>query len=235
MTDYTQSGEGRGTAEIESDIERTRNRMGDGIDAIGEKLSPERIKQQAKAAVSRKTRAAGAGLWRTAKENPVPTAIVALGLTLLFKARSKHNGGNGYTRQALYDEGGDGLASRAGEAVSHAAHETGDKVSQVAHGAAEKAKRTGVTLKSFFENNPVIAGAGVVVLGAAVGALLPSTEKENQLMGHARDELVRGAKNVATQAQDTLKDKLSESGSQTQPQSQFNQSQGGGHGTSQRQ
>ena len=245
MTDFTQGGEGRRTAEIESDIERTRNRMGDGIEAIGEKLRPERIKQQAKAAVSRKTREAGASLWRTAKDNPVPTAIVALGLTLLFKARSKqHNGngfGNGYARQDLYEEGGEGMkeraqefAGRAGETVSHVAHETADKFSQVAHGAAEKAKNTGVTLKSFFQNNPVIAGAGVVVVGAAVGALLPSTEKENKIMGHARDELVRGAKNVATQAQDTLKEKMSEAGTQNQQQNQFNQSQGGGYGTQQR-
>ena len=84
--------------------------------------------------------------------------------------------------------------------------------------AGEKVKSTGVTLKSFFERNPVIAGAGAVVIGAAVGALLPSTEKENKLMGHTRDELVREAKQVASQAQDTVKD-------------QFNQSRGGSYGT----
>jgi len=183
------------TAAIESDIERTRNRMGEGIEAIGEKLRPERIKQQAKDAVSRKTREAGASLWRTAKENPVPTAIVALGLTMLFKARSKQrNGGEGVTERAQE------LAERAGEKVSH-----------VAHDAANKAKRTGSTLQNFFERNPVIAGAGVVVIGAAVGALLPTTEKENEIMGHARDELVQQAKGVASQAQDTLNEKLSES------------------------
>jgi hypothetical protein len=218
MTDYMHPGESRRTAEIESDIERTRNRMGEGIDAIGEKLRPERLKQQAKQAVSRKTREAGASLWRTAKENPVPTAIVALGLTLLMKARSKQHNGDGYARQGMYEEeGGEGVKEKAQELAGRA----GEKVSHVAHGAAEKAKNTGVTLKSFFEDNPVIAGAGVVVLGAAIGALLPGTEKENRIMGPARDELVREAKNVATQAQETVKEKLSE--------------QGGGYDTRQRQ
>jgi Protein of unknown function (DUF3618) len=219
MTDYTRAGEGRRTAEIESDIERTRNRMGAGIDAIGEKLRPERLKQQAKQAVSRKTREAGASLWRTAKENPVPTAIVALGLTLLMKARAKQHNGDTYARQGLYEADDEGvkeraqeLAGRAREQVSHVAHDTAEKVSHVAHGAAAKAKNTGVTLKTFFEKNPVIAGAGAVVVGAAVGALLPSTEKENKIMGPARDELVREAKNVATQAQETMKEKLSEQG-----------------------
>jgi len=161
------------TAGIESDIEMTRNRMGEGIEAIGEKFRPERIKQQTKDAVSRKTREAGASLWRTAKENPVPTAIVALGLALLFKARSKQRNGTG---------------------------------ENVAHDTAEKAKRTGHRLQNFFERNPVIAGAGAVVVGAAVGALLPSTEKENRIMGHTRDELVREAKDIASQAQDTFKE-----------------------------
>jgi hypothetical protein len=217
MKDFNQ---GDDTQRIESDIERTRNRMDEGIEAIGEKFRPERIKQQAKDAVSRKTREAGASLWRTAKENPVPTAIVALGLTLLLKAKKKHNG-NGYSQESMYDEnGGEGVKERAQELAGKA----GEKVSNVAHGAAEKAKSTGVTLKSFFERNPVIAGAGAVVIGAAVGALLPSTEKENKLMGHKRDELVREAKHVATQAQDTVKEKLSESSAR-----------GGSYGSQQRQ
>ena len=203
------------TTELESDIERTRDRMGDGIEAIGEKLRPERIKQQAKEAVSRKTREAGASLWRTAKENPVPTAIVALGLTLLFRARKQHNG-NGY------ENGGEGVRERAQEL----AHNAGDKVSNVAHEAAAKARRTGNTLQNFFQDNPVIAGAGAVVLGAAVGALLPGTEKENRMMGHARDEMVREVKNVASQAQDTMKQTLSEN--------QYTQSQGAGYDTRQR-
>ncbi|MFN2572333.1 MAG: DUF3618 domain-containing protein [Gemmatimonadales bacterium] len=233
MTDYNQGGESRRTAAIESDIETTRNRMGEGIEAIGDKFRPERIKQQAKDAVSRKTREAGASLWRTAKENPVPSAIVALGLTLLFKARSKKHNGNGYSLESMYDENSsEGVKEKAQEFAGKAS----EKVSHVAHGAAEKAKSTGITLKSFFQNNPVIAGAGVIVLGAAVGALLPSTEKENKIMGHKRDELVREAKHVASKAQDTMKETLAEHGSSNQQSSsqqsnQFTQSQGGGYGT----
>jgi hypothetical protein len=102
MTDYTRSPasggdeaseEMRGTrnpAEIESEIRRTRDRMGEEIEAIGEKLSPGRITQRAKQAVSRKTRETGRGLWRTARENPVPTALVALGVSMLLRTRNKH-------------------------------------------------------------------------------------------------------------------------------------------------
>lgn len=195
MTDFMEATPPR-TAELENEIHRTRNRMGQEIEAIGEKFRPERIKQRAKAAVSRK----GANLFRTAKENPLPTALVALGLTMLFKARNKHQ---------VQD-----VTSAAREKVSHAAEQVG-----------EKARRTSTKLEQFFESNPIIAGAGVVVLGAAVGALIPETRKEREIMGRARDDMVERAKNVAHHAQSAIEQKMSESGTQgsetqTQGQSQ---------------
>ena len=205
MTDFreaTPGGATRHTDDIESDIRRTRDRMGDEMEAIGDKFRPERIKQRAKEAVSRK----GASLWRTAKENPVPTAIVALGLTLLFKARAKQrDSGNGYGTEPL-GESTHGVKAKAQEVASAA----GEKAQHVAEQATEKVKRTGMTLEEFFDRNPLIAGAGALVLGAAVGALIPETEKENRIMGHSRDELVGQAKDVARQAQSAIEQKLSE-------------------------
>ena len=231
MTDFvdaTPSASQR-SAEIEMDIHRTRERMGQGLEAIGDKFRPERIKQRAKAAVSRK----GANLFRTAKENPVPTAIIALGLTLLFKARSKERGtenGDGYATRRWSGQDldleeldrdvrdtGQGLkgkthelAGNAKDKVQEVAGTAREKVSHAAEQVSEKAKRTGNTLQRFFESNPLIAGAGVVVLGAAIGALIPESQKEKQIMGHARDQIVDKAKNVAQHAQGAFDQKMSE-------------------------
>ena len=222
MTDYTRSsayggseetGATRGArnpAEIESDIRRTRDRMGEEIEAIGEKLSPERIKQRAKDAVTRKTRETSRGLWRTVRENPVPTAIVALGMTLLMRARNKQRDSwNGYSTDSWSREDygratTEGVKERAQELVS----EGREKVEHVAERATQRARRTGNDLERFFERNPVIAGAAAVVVGAAIGALLPETAKENRLMGHARDELMEQARDVAQHAQETFEEKL---------------------------
>lgn len=224
MTDFNeQTPAGRGsprTAEIESEIHRTRDRMGHELEAIGDKFRPERIKQRAKEAMSRK----GASVFRTAKENPIPTALVALGLTMLFKARGKHNnGGNGYTYDHEYESGRadhEGLRERtrelagdAREKVQDVAGAAREKVSHAAEQVGRKARRTGNTLQEFFESNPIIAGAGVVVLGAAVGALIPETRKENQLMGRARDEIVERTKSIAQHAQGAIEQKMSEGGS----------------------
>jgi hypothetical protein len=222
MTDFKEvtPGEFRRTEVIESEIRQTRDRMGNEIEAIGDRLRPARIKQRAKDAISQK----GANLFRTAKENPVPTAIVALGLALLFKARTKHQeSGTGYAAgQSDFDQSGikekaQEFAGAAGERVSHAAEQV-----------SEKAKRTGSTLQRFFERNPIIAGAGVIVLGAAVGALIPETKQENQLMGHARDQMLQQARSVAQHAQGALEQKMSEQHPSTQTQGQS-------HGSYQRQ
>jgi ElaB/YqjD/DUF883 family membrane-anchored ribosome-binding protein len=196
-------------AEIESDIRRTRNRMGDDIEAIGDKLSPSRIKQRAKEAVSRKTREAGAGLIRAARENPIPATMVAVGLTWLFRTRGKH--------QSWQDpdfDVDDGAHSSVKEKAQELAHSAGEKVQHVSQQASQKARRAGYTLQYFFEDNPLIAGAGVIALGAAIGALLPHTKKEDRLMGSARDELVQQAQGVAEHAKVALEERLSEPSSE---------------------
>ena len=190
--------------EIESEIRRTRERMGDEVAAIGDHLRPARIKQRATEAVKRK----GANLFRTAKENPVPTAIVALGLTLLFRARSKQRQTeNGYSESG---SNGHGFKESLKEKTQALAGDAREKIGQTAEQVSQTAKNTGVTLENFFERNPIIAGAGAIVLGAAVGALIPETQKEKKLMGHARDQIVDKTKNVVQQAQGAIEQKLSE-------------------------
>lgn len=93
------------TAEIRGDIEDTRARMGSTIDAIQEKLSPQRLMEQAKETardatigkaqemasnVADTAKETGSTLMDTIRENPVPVALTAIGLGwLLWGARRK--------------------------------------------------------------------------------------------------------------------------------------------------
>ena len=213
MTDFMEAtpSSSKRPDEIESEIRRTRERMGDEVAAIGDHLRPARIKQRATEAVKRK----GANLFRTAKENPVPTAIVALGLTLLFRARSKQRqADNGYSESGSnghgFKEKTQALAGDAREKAQQVVGAAGEKIGHAAEQVSQKAKSTGYTLENFFERNPIIAGAGAIVLGAAVGALIPETQKEKKLMGHARDQIVDKTKSVVQQAQGAIEQKLSE-------------------------
>jgi hypothetical protein len=93
------------TDEIRGDIEDTRARMGSTIDAIQEKLSPQRLMDEAKDTVRDATigkaqemagnvadtaRETGSTIMDTIRDNPVPVALTAIGLGwLLWGARRK--------------------------------------------------------------------------------------------------------------------------------------------------
>ena len=88
---------------IRDDIEQTRSTMGDTIDAIQERLSPERLTQQAKDVVHDATigrveqtmsymtdsaREGGYTLMDTIRQNPIPAALAGIGVGwLVMKVR----------------------------------------------------------------------------------------------------------------------------------------------------
>ena len=243
--------EGKSPAQIESDIEKTRERMTEDIDAIGEKLSPEHLKQRAREAVTdakeavvekvqeatgevgRKARQMGSGLMDLVRENPLPAAVAGVSLYWLF-SRRKNTGkqqlrSSGSIGRYPYGsksyggwdeneaEGFSGKMEGAKEKVQEWTSEAGEKV----HELGSQARRAGNKLEDFFDNSPLISAAGIMVLGAAIGASIPVTEKENELMGTVRDDLVDKVSEVASQAKDTIQDKMSESGqSQSRGQGQ---------------
>lgn len=89
---------GPSPAEIERNIERTRERMSSNIDELGDRLSPENLKRQAKEAISEKAqdvvsnvgdqaRETGSQVLDFITENPLPVATVTLGALWLFSMR----------------------------------------------------------------------------------------------------------------------------------------------------
>ena len=255
--------------EIESDIERTRERMTEDIDAIGEKFSPEHLKQRAREAVTdakeavvekvqeatgevgRKAKEMGSGLVDLIRENPLPAAVAGVSLYWLFSRRNSTRfsssqgrtrgsigrysyrtrgigGGRGGASEWSSDEEGEGLSGKmesAKEKMQEWTSEAGEKV----HELGQQARRATNRLEDFFEDSPLIAAAGVTVLGAIIGASIPVTEKENELMGPARDDLVHKVSEAAGQAKDTIQEKLSEAGQgQSRGQGQSSGQRSGG-------
>jgi ElaB/YqjD/DUF883 family membrane-anchored ribosome-binding protein len=90
--------------ELRMDIERTRARMAEDVEAIGEKLSPDNLKHEAKQAFSRevnqrtaavrsRVRHASESVIGPVRANPIPFALIGLGVGwLLIDARRRSNG-----------------------------------------------------------------------------------------------------------------------------------------------
>jgi hypothetical protein len=54
--------------------------------------------------------------------------------------------------------------------------------------------------------NPLLVGAAAVLAGPAVGASLPETGRENELMGETRDSVVDRAQEAAREAASAVRE-----------------------------
>ena len=54
------------------------------------------------------------------------------------------------------------------------------------------------------QENPLAVGAVALGVGAAIGLALPSTQRESQLMGEARDNLVEKIQTTAQETQEKV-------------------------------
>jgi gas vesicle protein len=288
------------TAEIRAGIEETRAEMSGTIDAIQERLNPQHLKEQVKEQVREQFEEVKAtvrdatigkaehmvrnvgdtldearyGLMETIRQNPIPAAMVGIGLSWLFMNQRSGTGRRSYRaiNQNRYDRsgqpysyyanqqdyaartnynpdsmGGYGtdmashgvrgakdvlhraqetagnvvnraqetvgtiadrtqetvgtIADRTQETASSVASQTQEAVGYIADQAQYQAQRVEERFQQVLYENPLAVGAVALALGTAVGFSLPQTQRENELLGEARDTLVDRAQEVA---QDTL-------------------------------
>ncbi len=229
---------------------------------------------------NRRVEGASSSLSQTIRDNPLPVAVIGLGLGWLFLSERKRSDLDDYrmgdygrqpARYQYYGNENEGrplaearefvgdaaatveqkasqlknrvgnvvheatdavedVARRTGEAVSDTASQVGNRVERTAERvgettdmvqdragqAAETARMEAMRLRreaemrsrraamrtkeSFWENmndNPLAVGAVLAIVGAAVGAAIPTTDYENKLMGDTRDRLLDEAKERA--------------------------------------
>ena len=164
------------------------------------------------------------------RENPLPVIAVGAGVTWLLTQRSRGDVSGdrmaryAYTgherRQGQGWQGGSGIKGRVGGAVSGVK----DSVSEAAGGVAERAgelkdqagERIGefsgearrqtqkikTNIEHAAEENPIALAIGAAVVGLALGLLLPGTQREDEIMGSARDQLVDRAGETVERAKD---------------------------------
>jgi len=118
------------TGEIRSDIARIRAEMESTVDAIREKLSPEGLARQAKYRIRRLTggkaekmaqnakesmRRMGSGMVETIKDNPIPAALLGIGVGLLVAGVFRRDDGReeaAETGETMHFQAGDLFAGK---------------------------------------------------------------------------------------------------------------------------
>lgn len=188
--------------EIEDNIYRTEAEMADTITEIQHRLSPEHLKDEAVAKIKDY---AGRGMEMfqgTVKKAPVPFIAAAAGLSylLLRRKRSKRR-----AEQATATASYASPMLNAGEPgmrppeMNLAPQATADTVGEKARAASGK-------VTAMAENHPLVFGAAGVVVGAILGAVLPSSARERELLGQARESLIERAKQAGKETMQRVQD-----------------------------
>jgi len=89
------------------------------------------------------------------------------------------------------------MTERIGESASDVASRTREYASETADSMRRMARRRQNQLQRMVQQNPLLVGAGALMLGMAFGLAVPETDAENELMGPARDNMVDRARGIA--------------------------------------
>ena len=177
--------------------------------------------------VGEQARRTGSRLVDVIRDNPLPVIAVGAGVTWLLTQRSNSDiSGDRMARYAYtggerrQGEGSSGIKNRIGSAVSSIKDKVSDaasgiagRASDLASGSQERAgevsgqarrqtARVRTNLEHVADENPLTVAIGATIVGLAIGLLLPGTERENEMMGSARDQLVDRAGRTAERVKD---------------------------------
>lgn len=196
----------RNPEQIQRELGSTRSRIDEGLEELDDRLGTGAAIKEAAYHVRDSASELSSSVGRVIRENPVPAFLIGAGAAwIAMSALSRTQRGQevrervGERARDVAHRAGDKadhlrqrageVRQRAGETLEQArqrAHDTGQKLREGAGHVAEKASDT-------FESQPLLIGALGLAVGAAIGASIPSTRREDELVGPLRDRLKHDA------------------------------------------
>jgi hypothetical protein len=186
--------------EIETEIRRTRVELGITLDALEHQLAPRHLIGKGVAMITQLIKGNGAmkgngAAWvdvgETARANPIPLALIGVGVAWLLAANFGIAGGSADRDAAS----GTGAARSVREAAGIVLERP----------ATERVRRAGRSLRASVERHPLLVGLAGLICGAALGALLPSSRREQDWVDAARGELWEKAEQIGHEAADRVR------------------------------
>ena len=157
--------------EIQAEIERTRQQMDGTLHAIENRLTPGQLYDQG---IEYLRNNGGteflSNLGDQAKRNPMPVALVGIGLAWLMATNKSGSG-----TEPEYDASGPGIRERASQAKAKL-----DGVRETTRRQVDRAKGS---LDTLLHEQPLALGAVGLAIGALAAALAPRTAQEEQIAG----------------------------------------------------
>lgn len=204
-------------ATIERNIDETRADVRATLSALEHRLSVDRLIELTVGRIRDRGGAFATNLSDAATQNPIPLLLASIGVgwMMLTSRRNGHDDSRvsgpsvGARAAGVRDSvagAGDAMAERvrsavesSREAIDQAAESVRDTATQAAEQTRAGAKRAreGIDqvqerMQTMMHEQPLMLGVLGLAAGALIGALLPSTESEDRLLGDVRDKALRG-------------------------------------------
>ena len=222
--------------QIENEIEHTRAEVSATIDAIQSKLTPGQLMDQTLGYLRTSLPADfGSNLSRSVRENPIPVALLGIGLAWLMMGGQQNSRGRRDAEYSDYDvtdvdEAAEGLGARASETGARIRQRSAEMSARARDAVGQMRERVGATSESararmadlgqrsragyerargsvhhVIDDQPLVVGAVGLAVGALLGSSLPRTRQEDEWMGETRDHMVDSAKQSAHEQIDAVK------------------------------
>lgn len=217
--------------QLEREIDEERAHINHTLDVLEGKLSPGELFDKVLGYTRRNGGEFSRNLVNTVTHNPIPTLMTAVGITWMLYQQNRpgsSESGNGWSYgEESYGLNGSGFsdtekrglkdkASHLKDSVGNAKQHAGDKAHQAAEGIRQRADRIKHSTQSqaqkvsegfnyMLEEQPLALGALGIAIGALLGGSLPSTRREDRLMGEASDRVADKASHVAESAYEKAK------------------------------
>jgi hypothetical protein len=194
MRQGTNGGNGtRRPEEILAEIHRTRDEMDHTLQAIEHRLTPGQLVDQGLDYLKNSgAREYVNNLSSSVKTHPLPATLTGIGIAWLMAV------GNRQPAQPSSYNTGPGIGERMQSAK--------ERASQIGSSARQQLDRARGGWDSMLNEHPLALGAIGLAIGAVVAAMAPRTEKEDRLMGQARDGMLDKAKQAGTEKLEQMKE-----------------------------
>lgn len=200
------------SADVQREAERSRARISSTLDEIKERLTPGQILDDLMSGSGNGASAFMSNLGTSLRDHPIPALLIGAGV-LMYLSGGEKRGADSATSGS--DAGGGAIASAASsvtdalregretakDAVSAAADRAGelkDRISSAVSAASDhlsdmRPDSSSLRMPHVLEDQPLVVGALGFALGALMGAALPMSETEDELMGGKSDALKESA------------------------------------------
>jgi hypothetical protein len=217
----------REPADIEREIAETRQAIDSTVGELGQRLAPSQLMDDARNYVKETAVRGVNSMWTRMSDNAVPLGLIGSGVVWMMASRRSHQGeayssgySSGYSSEQgyrFYDEQTPSLRERAGEAAASGAERarelaasSAERAREVGHGLRERGAELGESAQQQMHRarqgfdtmraeQPLLLGIAALACGALLGGLIPTTRREDRLVGEVRDQVVGAARELGAE------------------------------------